>query len=227
MILIFDLDDTLYRELDFVESGFQAVAKYLELQDGIPAARTYESLLFFHNRDGRGRIFDDLLHAEGIFTQKLKRKLIAEYRKCSANLQLLSGVPEMLKSLNKQYPLYLVTDGNKFVQARKIEALKLDKYFKKIFITHRYGMSSAKPSLNCFQKIKKSEGVGWGEIIYVGDDPTKDFVSLNAVGARTIRVLQGRFAHHKADSKFDAKWSLQSISDLQVLLQEFNLTEKL
>jgi hypothetical protein len=34
MILIFDLDDTLYPEHTYVESGFSAVAKHLQLQRG-------------------------------------------------------------------------------------------------------------------------------------------------------------------------------------------------
>ena len=32
MILVFDLDDTLYDEITFVYSGFSAVSKYLSLQ---------------------------------------------------------------------------------------------------------------------------------------------------------------------------------------------------
>ena len=32
MILIFDLDDTLYKEKEFVKSGFKAVSRYLHLK---------------------------------------------------------------------------------------------------------------------------------------------------------------------------------------------------
>ncbi|WP_214515343.1 hypothetical protein, partial [Mycobacterium tuberculosis] len=42
MIVVFDLDDTLYDELTYVQSGFQAVAGYLRDTYGMPAGKALD-----------------------------------------------------------------------------------------------------------------------------------------------------------------------------------------
>ena len=75
----------------------------------------------------------------------------------------------------------------------KADSLGLDKYFKKIVLTHRYGVKHAKPSSYCFSIIKDIENCEWIDLVYIGDDPNKDFVNLNPLGVKTIRVNTGRF----------------------------------
>ena len=38
-------------------------------------------------------------------------------------------------------------------------------------------------------------------MVYVGDDPNKDFVNLNPLGMKTVRVLTGRFKYQKLISR--------------------------
>jgi putative hydrolase of the HAD superfamily len=57
--LVFDLDDTLYPERDFVLSGFQAVSGWLRLQGGVEGF--YDRALATFERGVRGRIFDEVL----------------------------------------------------------------------------------------------------------------------------------------------------------------------
>lgn len=89
---------------------------------------------------------------------------------------------------SKNIPLYIVTDGNKIVQNNKIEALNLRKHIKKDFITHRFGKKHSKPSTYCFEKIRKLENVNPEDIVYIGDNPNKDFVNIKELGFRTIRI---------------------------------------
>ncbi len=53
-------------------------------------------------------------------------------------------------------------------------------------------------------------------LVYVGDDPHKDFVSLNKVGAVTVRVLTGRYASITATADYDAQTTIENISKLDV-----------
>ncbi|HEX2953991.1 MAG TPA: HAD family hydrolase, partial [Bacillota bacterium] len=69
MVLVFDLDDTLYEELTFVKSGFRAVAGFLQERYGIPAQPSLE-LMLQKLEGGRGRIFDDLLLHHGIYRKE-------------------------------------------------------------------------------------------------------------------------------------------------------------
>jgi putative hydrolase of the HAD superfamily len=111
------------------------------------------------------------------------------------------------------------------VQLRKVRALKIEKYFKKIFITHRYGIKNSKPSIHCFSLIKQAEGCSWNDMVYIGDNPAKDFVNLNNVGMHTIRVLTGSHANVVANFKYNAKISIPSFNDLPCALEKL-LNEK-
>ena len=75
-----------------------------------------------------------------------------------------------------------------------------------------------KPNLHCFKIIKKKEKVKWSEIIYVGDNPNKDFINLNSVGAVTIRVLTGPFKKMITNKKFDAKYKVNNLSKIDLNL---------
>ena len=58
MIFIFDLDETLYTEKNFVLSGFKVVAKYLNVKHNLNYQRTFKDLKTIMKIHGRGKIFD-------------------------------------------------------------------------------------------------------------------------------------------------------------------------
>ncbi len=62
MILIFDLDDTLYPELEYVRSGFLAVANELNHLFKWPVTESFNFMLKTLDEKGRGAVFNDLLH---------------------------------------------------------------------------------------------------------------------------------------------------------------------
>ena len=217
MIIIFDLDDTLYEEITFVKGGFKAVAFFLEKYIYINSEIIYKDLMNILEEKGRGKIFDLLLLRYNKYKKNLVKKCISVYRSHKPNINIDRYAKDFLIS-NKNSTFYLVTDGNKNVQARKIEALKIRPYFKGIFITHRYGIKNAKPSLYCFQKIKEIEKEEWDNMIYIGDNPNKDFVSLNKVYAKTIRVLTGNYSHEIVSEKYDALVTISTLKDLPLAL---------
>lgn len=215
---IFDLDDTLYDEVSFVISGFTAVANALESKFGWPRQQSFNFMMTILRDEGRGQVFNRLLESHGIFSAREVVHCVKVYRSHIPSINLPKGSEEILKSLKKKS--YLVTDGHKIVQKNKISALKIQDYFKKIFITHRYGIKSAKPSIYCFELIKKIENCNWSDMFYVGDNPTKDFVNLNSLGVKTIRVLTGSFANAKPNKLFEAQYIIRSLEDLPRLLEE-------
>lgn len=218
MVPIFDLDDTLYPEYLFVESGFWAVARELESQFGWPAERSMHHMCLTFKRDGRGAVFNRLLDSHGIKTKKAVRSCIDIYRHHHPNIHLNESVDQLLSQFDNQP--YLVTDGHKIVQHNKIAALNLEHRFKKVFITHRYGIQHAKPSLHCFQLIQKLEKCQWQDMFYVGDNPNKDFVNLTPLGVHTIRVLTGEYANVTAKPGHEAKYKISSLNLLPDLLKE-------
>ena len=221
-VVVFDLDDTLYHELDYVKSGFYEVAKYLNLEL-IPKKSIkilYNRMLEIMELNGRGKVFDTVLSEHNVFNLRNTKKCLSIYRMHTPKVKLDDGVTLLLKSL-KNYPLYLVTDGNKIVQEKKILALNIKKFFNKTFITHRYGVNSAKPSLKCFELIKKREKCSWSDMVYIGDNPNKDFINCKKVGMKKIRVVQGAYKNVKKDKPYEADIKVDNVLKIKKIIIKF------
>lgn len=220
MILIFDLDDTLYEELSYVKSGFSAVAEYGESAFGWDKSESLSLMLNILALEGRGSVFDRWLQHNKCYSRKLVLKCLGIYRTHTPRLCLPDSTKEVLDYFFDLTPLYIVTDGNKIVQGNKVRALNLQCYFRRIFITHRFGVRHSKPSIYCFEKIKSAENCSWSDMVYVGDNPSKDFVNLNPLGVLTIRVLTGPYRDAEALPGYDASLTIQDLSQLANVLKE-------
>ena len=99
------------------------------------------------------------------------------------------------------------------MQAIKIKSLKISKYFKKIFITNQYGIKNNKPSIFCFEKIRKLEKTTFNNLVYIGDNPKKDFL-VKKYGITTIRLKRGIYKKIKLENKFEADYSINNLKRL-------------
>lgn len=217
MIIVFDLDDTLYAECSYVTSGFQAVADFAFRHFGWDATESQRQMLQILDRHGRGAVFDRWLAAKGVQRRGLVRACLKVYRHHCPQLELYPEARALLPRLS-DHPLYVVTDGHKIVQSLKAKSLKLDSLFRNVYITHRYGVAHAKPSTHCFDLIRKRERAVWRQIVYIGDNPAKDFVGLNPLGAHTVRVRTG--AHRAAPAKpdYEAHHVIGDLSEFPAVL---------
>ena len=220
MIVVFDLDDTLYEEIQFVKGGFQAVAKLLSHKLHINEKKINIRLMQILLKFGRGKVFNQLLKENNIKNLSLIKKCLSVYRSHSPKIKLYKDAKKLISTMNMNP--YIVTDGNKIVQKRKIKFLNLENKVKKAFVTHNYGINHAKPSIYCFKKIKDIENIKWQEMIYIGDNPQKDFVNLNKLGVKTVRVMKGPYKLIKVKKSFDAKYKINNLLQVTSL---FNLSK--
>ncbi|AXI39014.1 HAD family hydrolase [Bacillaceae bacterium ZC4] len=216
-VVVFDLDDTLYDELTFVRSGFRAVAAFLRNIINISEEELFEWMWTRLQTNGRGAIFDDLLHHFGAYSKTMVRKCISVYRMHKPDIVLPETTITCLEQL-KDHPLYIVTDGNKIVQHNKLEALHLYKKMKHCYVTHRYGIHNAKPSPYCFMHIVKREKVSPHDVVYIGDNPKKDFVGIKPLGFRTIRVMTGQYRSIEMPKEYEADIRIESLIQLKDVL---------
>jgi len=212
MILVFDLDDTLYDEMTFVRSGFSKVSEYLEKKYRVPPRESFALMLNLLRQNGRGRVFNDLLSNYGLSQGNIK-KCLSIYRSHEPAISLYEEADDCLNRF-KGIPKYIVTDGNKLVQENKIKALNLGQRVKFSFITHRYGRIHSKPSPYCFFKICEKEKCLPQQVIYVADNPGKDFVGIKPFGFITVRVLTGQYRNVSAAKAYQADYSINSLSEL-------------
>lgn len=216
MVLIFDLDDTLYDETTYVRSGFKAASEYLSTEYKL-SNKNINIQLLDEFKLGRGKIFDNVLQQNNIFSKKLVKKCLSIYRLHLPEISLSKSAENCLKRFDK-YPLYIVTDGNKVVQYNKIKALGLENQVKSFYITHRYGIHNSKPSPYCFLKICEREQVLPEKVVYIADNISKDFVGIKPLGFKTIQVKTGQYASIKKPVEYHADLQIDSLDELTELL---------
>lgn len=186
--VLFDLDQTLYPEADFVHGGFRSVAEHLASRCGGAAGALAEEMESILKREGRGRVFDLLLAHHGWTGQIAPETLLHLYRTHVPELRMHADAEALLATLT--VPLGLVTDGHPTAQHNKIAALGLASRFAVLVCTADIGAHAAKPAATGFRVCLERLGVPAAEASYVGDDPAKDFAAPRALGMRTVRVLR-------------------------------------
>ncbi|MCA9176805.1 MAG: HAD family hydrolase [Planctomycetales bacterium] len=183
-VIVFDLDDTLIAERQFVASGFRAIARHL----GRPelAERLWECYAG-GDRDALGTV----MRASGLACDK--SELLAVYREHTPQLELAPGVRDLLQQLaDRGHPLGLITDGRSVTQRNKLRALGLESRFDCIVISAEFG--SEKPDERNFRHVM--ETLPAERYTYVGDNLHKDFIAPNRLGWLTICLLdQGENIH--------------------------------
>lgn len=221
MVIVFDLDDTLYPEITFVYGGLRAVARYLS-----PLLQVEEEQIFLglqHEiKEQRSQVFDRFLDKIGKKSKRLVTTCVNIYRYHEPHISLYSEAEVCLERF-KEFPLYIVTDGNKLVQKRKFLALGLDHRVRRCFCTYHYGLHYSKPSPYCFQKICQLEQVSPHQVVYIADNPNKDFVGLKPLGFHTIRVLTGPYKDLKVDPSYEAELKIENLNQLDQALINLGL----
>lgn len=184
--VVFDLDDTLFPESDYVESGFKAVAEYAEKTLGLDGA--YAELTELFERD-RARVFDRFAADHGL-DGTTAAQLTELYRDHKPELTLADDVKETLAKLRADgFKLGIITDGRPRGQRNKIAALGLETMVDKITITDELGGAEfRKPDPKAFELMCKELGVAPDEMMYVGDNPQKDF-AIGRTGIVTVRIV--------------------------------------
>lgn len=179
--VIFDLDDTLYSEKEYVRSGYHAVAQILFYIDDV------EQKLWkaFENKKPA---IDEVLADEGIHTEDLKQKCLKTYRYHKPDIHLYDGVLSMLEKLRKEgFLIGIITDGRPEGQRAKMKALGLGRYVDHVIITDELGgIEYRKPNENAFVLMKERLGVAFEKMCYVGDNIQKDFVAPEKLGMRSV-----------------------------------------
>lgn len=182
--IVFDLDDTLYSEKEYVRSGFRAIA------DTLPQIKRMEEKLWQAFEQKKSAI-DEVLTAEGMYTDELKQNCLSVYRIQQPDIHLYEGAEELLGQFRADgYQLGIITDGRPEGQRAKIKALGLERLVDHIIVTDELGgVEYRKPNKAAFVKMKETLSVAFEEMCYVGDNIKKDFIAPETLGIRAIHFL--------------------------------------
>ena len=214
-VFVFDLDDTLYKEVDYVKSAFQYIAHRLaEILPDVTSAAVYDMLwsVFLEGGDA----FGEVIRQYGVETYT-KADLLDWYRYHKPSITLDADIQETLRILKSQgADLAIITDGREQTQQNKIEALGLTAYMSAVVINDN--LKHLKPNKYSYRQIEKQFGSDC-EFFYVGDNTSKDFIAPNALGWTTVCLLDdGRNIHQQSLDGLSEHLPQLSISRLKDLV---------
>jgi len=175
MVIVFDLDDTLYDEIDFVKSGFKEISRYLNDNS------YYDFMLDDFTKNGSGKVFNNLIDK---FNLNINiQKLIEIYRFHNPNISLSKETIEILE-FAKEYKTALISDGHYIMQQNKFNTLGLKEYIDYPIFTDFYHTKKPEPKpFKMVMEYFKEED----QFIYISDNPKKDFIAPNNLGWQSIR----------------------------------------
>lgn len=193
-VISFDLDDTLYKEINFLKSGFKCIIeKYFY--------SSHEFLLnlmidWFKRGDD---VFQNLIRFKSnwqIRSNFTKDDLKVTYRYHLPDINLECDSLRILSLIrNKKIPIALITDGRSVTQRNKLKSLGISDLFDLIIISEEFG--SEKPNIKNF-KIVEQYFKNAQKFIYIADNPLKDFYAPNKLEWTTFCLLNdGRNIHQQ------------------------------
>ncbi len=222
--ILFDLDDTLYEEKQFVKSGFKEVTKFINNKFNIDEKIFYKISTDVFNEGIRGNIFDIVLGRFNInFDDNTISSMVKIYREHNPKIKLDKDIRSLLIKLRGIYSLGIITDGYYEVQKKKVQVLKLEELFDSIIYTDRYGREFWKPNLFGYELALKDLQISPEETVYIGDNPYKDFIGAKKVGISTVRVLfKGReYSKVRLDKEYEADYEVEKLNEIMNLLKKF------
>lgn len=191
--IVLDLDDTLYLERDYVRSGIAAVGAWVGKT--LNAVGFVEAAAALFEGGRRERLFDAAFAEIGIdASAALIARATYEYRRHRPTISLTADAEDFLDR-TAAIPLALVTDGWALSQRMKVGALRLrERSIFPLVYTDDWGRDYWKPHVRAFAHVAATLAP-CSSFIYVGDNPTKDFLAPRALGWRTVHIARPERLH--------------------------------
>ncbi len=217
--VVFDIDDTLYLERDYVASGFAHLDAVVREQHGVDGFGALAWRLFEQGR--RGDIIDRALAELGVpATPSDVARLVRGYREHRPRISLLPDAARALAELRGPgVSLAVLSDGPLASQAAKVTALGLRRHARRIVLTDRYGPGYGKPHPRGFEEIAARTGAR--RLAYVADNPVKDFAAPRRLGWLTVRTRRSLGLHADRPHGADVDATIGDLDELRGVLAQW------
>lgn len=190
-VVAFDLDDTLFPEIDYLHSAYREIALILSTKYTIAEVECCNAMI-----NGGFDALMALLDYKGIKHNEDVMWCVEKYRHHVPTISLSPDTEMTLTELKRRgYSLALITDGRVITQSLKIDGLGLHRYFSEedVSISEQIGADKTSPLPFRAVMLRHPDAERY---VYVGDNPKKDFFQPNALGWTTIGLRdRGRNIH--------------------------------
>ena len=211
-VVVFDLDDTLYKEQDYLHSAYRDIAARIESRYGLEGVFG-QMLRWWHEGEN---VFQHLIDAYGL--DMTVDDLLTVYRSHVPAIRLDEETKHLLDYLHQIAVIGLITDGRSLTQRHKIEALGLSAYMDEedILISEETGFE--KPSEVPYRHFM-ARYPACTYYYYIGDNPAKDFVAPERLGWTSICLLDdGRNIHPQELAGVNGIWKVEHISEIENII---------
>ena len=227
--VIFDLDDTLISEKEYIRSGFKVVSDKISSDFNLDAKYIYEIIYSEFEVDSKNVFNRTLDKLEVEYEMEYIKELINTYRNHTPNIKLHDDAKYIIEKLySKGIKLGIITDGYAITQRNKLNVLNIEKYFEHIIVTDELGREYWKPHKKSYELMKLKLNLGYEEMIYVGDNISKDFVTANKLCMHTVMINRedGVYSNLKLENEYKAKIEVMDLKDISrvidILGEKFN-----
>lgn len=184
---IFDLDDTLMYEIEYLRSAYVEIATMIAPSD---PEIIFEKMIKLYK--DKSDVFE---YISKYYRNYTKEGLLHIYRQHQPTIKPSDGAVDLLRKIKESgHKIGLITDGRSITQRNKIRALNIEHFMDKIIISEEFG--SSKPNE---QNYKAFIEEGIDEYYYIADNISKDFIVPNKLGWTSICLLDNGQNIHKQD----------------------------
>lgn len=213
--VIFDLDDTLYKEIDFLKSAFNEIAMQISAEVSVAPSVIFATMLSTY--EAKKNVFEEIIDEYGSSCNKFD--LLNIYRRHFPKIAASRDVIHLLDFLkDNNVRLGVLTDGRSVQQRNKLKALGLDGFFSEIIISEEFG--SEKPNIKNFKHFENF--FGKGHYFYIGDNLKKDFISPNKLNWTTICLKDDGTNIHEQDFnlplEYLPQYKVETLREIQNLI---------
>ena len=187
-VFVFDLDDTLYPEIDYVRSGMAHVCDWLLESFGIDLREQLALAVAAGERN-----WLEFLAQRASLPASAVSSLLWIYRLHRPAINLAPDCALLLDHLQSAgVPTLVLTDGRSITQRLKLKALGLSRL--PALISEDWGDEDKRSPTRFREVMARFPDKTW---LYVGDNPAKDFVVPRDLGWRTVGVKTGDHGIHQ------------------------------
>jgi putative hydrolase of the HAD superfamily len=192
--IIFDLDETLINRHEtmrlFLTEQHQ---RFTELKHC--DATTFAATCLKFQENGYANKLDAFTKA-CIFLEipdaKLPKALFADFKThYGKKVAAFDGAEDLIRALQQDFTLGLVTNGRTVGQMAKLESVGLTSFFSAILISESHG--TKKPDHSIFIACLEALGVTAQEAIFIGDNPSADIKPAEELGMFTVWMRNDNF----------------------------------
>lgn len=183
-MIVFDLDDTLYKEADYVSSGIRTVAQWAQKHDVMSHTRL---ISIVENAATVAQGWEKVVaETKADITVG---DLLAVYRAHTTDAKMSDEAVSTLSALKMRgVPLGLITDGRASGQWGKINSLGVEGFIPRENIIVSADYNTDKRSAVPFEMMMH-RNPSEDRFLYVGDNVAKDFYWPNRLGWQTVMLM--------------------------------------